>query len=368
MNSPLLQVEGLWKTFSRDDGPVLQDVHFEVEEGELFGLVGPSGCGKTTALRIIAGFEHPDAGAIALRGNAIAGDRVHMPPEARGIGFVFQDYALFPHLTVLENVMFGLHRQPKSDALPRAEEVLDMVGLGSLHNRLPSQLSGGQQQRVALARSLAPAPRLILLDEPFSNLDAALLLTTRHEVRNLLKQTGTSAVLVTHDQEEAMTMADRIAVMQDGAIEQTGVPEEVYRRPRTPFVAQFLGATNLISAAADGKHAQSLLGRLCLDRKAQGTVLVSLRPEQVALETPTVQEIVGEVLAREFKGHDQTYRVRVGDMELVIQTPPTSPWRVGDQVALRPVEPAVIVATSQGHAPVEASRNGLFSDKQKARN
>ena len=353
MTNHLLQAKGLWKRFTRRDAPVLRDVSFDVGEGEIFALVGPSGCGKTTALRITAGFEPPDAGTVTLRGQTITGGRFHTPAENRGIGFVFQDYALFPHLTVLENVLFGLHQRPHGEALHRAEEVLAMVGLAGVHDRLPSQLSGGQQQRVALARSLAPAPQLILLDEPFSNLDAALRLATRHEVRHLLKEARTSAILVTHDQEEAMTMADRIAVMRNGRIEQTGPPEEIYHHPRTPFVAQFLGATNLFNAAAEGKRAQCMLGHLCLNRQAEGRVLVSLRPEQIVMESPCCAEgPAGEITAREFKGHDQTYRVHVGGSEVIIQTHGSCPWRVGDRVALKPLEPAVILEHPHdgGHA------------------
>ena len=341
--TPLLRVKDIHKRFSPQGAPVLDGVSFDAEEGELFALVGPSGCGKTTALRCVAGFERVDAGTIELRGKALAAPRVHAPPEQRGIGFVFQDYALFPHLTVLDNVRFGLQGMRKGAATDRAREVLAMVGLKGVEDRFPSQLSGGQQQRVALARSIAPSPRLLLLDEPFSNLDAALRNNTRAEIRALLKDAGMTAILVTHDQEEALSIADRLAVMSHGRIEQSGAPEAIYNHPSNPFVAEFLGATNLIRVNAVEDGAESILGPLRLDRAARGDVVVSMRPEQLAMETPQDGEAAGEILSREFKGHDQTYRVRIAGVTIVVQTHASSPWRVGDRVALRPLQPAVVV-------------------------
>ncbi len=341
--TPLLAVEDLHKRFNPGDPLVLGGVTFTLEDGEIFALVGPSGCGKTTALRIIAGFERPCAGVVRLRDRVIAGPGAHTPPEDRGVGFVFQDYALFPHLSVLENVMFGLHRLARRAARKRAEEVLAMVGLSHVTERFPPQLSGGQQQRVALARSIAPSPRLLLLDEPFSNLDAGLRQATRTEVRDLLKRSGMSAILVTHDQEEALTMAGRLGVMNAGKLEQTGVPEQLYRQPASSFVAQFLGATNLIEATARGLHAETLLGNLPLDHTATGEVLLSVRPEQLSIE-PMVDGVPGgEILTREFKGHDQTYRVLIQDRIVAVQTHPNSPWSVGDRVSVRPLEPAVVL-------------------------
>jgi iron(III) transport system ATP-binding protein len=306
----------------------VNDVSFTLGEGELMALLGPSGCGKTTTLRMIAGLEIPDAGSVWLRGTPITGWR----PERRGIGLVFQDYALFPHLTVAENVRFGLHRWPGRRASARIEEMLELVGLEGLGRRYPHELSGGQQQRVALARTLAPAPELVLLDEPFSNLDAAMRVETRQEVRRLLRQAGAAAILVTHDQEEAMVMADRLAVMERGQLIQSGPPDEIYRRPASAFVARFLGRSNLLQGDANGTAVTTLLGSLALESPAQGPTTIAVRPEQIRLvadpEAPATVEV------REFRGHDQLYRVRVGDTALMVISPNTGALREGERVRL----------------------------------
>lgn len=339
----LLSVQAISKTFSHRDGPVLREVSFSVEPGELFSLVGPSGCGKTTALRIAAGLERADAGTVTLGDRILSGPGVHLPPEKRGLGFVFQDYALFPHLTALENVMFGLQGMGKQAARQRAFEVLDMVDLRSAVDRRPGQLSGGQQQRVALARSLAPRPRILFLDEPFSNLDAGLRQVTRSEVRALLKASGTTTVLVTHDQEEAMTMGDRLAIMRDGRIEQADAPETLYRTPRTAFVASFLGTTNLLEVTAGGVTANSPLGALPLDREVTGSVCVSLRPENIVMCPPVEGVPHGTITAREFKGHDQTFRVRVGGLDVMVHCPANCMWKPGDVVSLKVLDKAVVL-------------------------
>src|SRR5690606_4406770 len=262
----------------------------------------------------IAGFETADSGTVTLDGQTLVGDGISVPPERRGIGFVFQDYALFPHLTVRENVAFGLKGMTKKARRARADDVLRLVGLGGLEDRKPHALSGGQQQRVALARAIAPRPRLLLLDEPFSNLDALLRQEMRERVRDLLKREGMTALLVTHDQEEALSFADRVAVMQNGRIDQIGTPEAIYATPRTLFVAQFLGRTNLLLTQAEGETAETVFGRLRLNRAAQGPVLLSIRPEHLALAAhpDAAGSLEGTVLAREYKGHDITYRVQLG--------------------------------------------------------
>ena len=239
----LLLLDGVSKRFSPTDPPAVDGLSLRVAEGEILALLGPSGCGKTTTLRLIAGLENPDAGTITLRGQVVAGPGRAVPAEERGIGIVFQDYALFPHLTVADNVAFGL---PRAARRSRVEPVLDLVGLGGFGPRYPHELSGGQQQRVALARALAPAPALMLLDEPFSNLDADLRAQMRDEVERILRTSGTTAVFVTHDQEEAFTLADRVGVLQAGRMEQLAPPQELYHRPATRFVAAFVGAADFL--------------------------------------------------------------------------------------------------------------------------
>lgn len=379
----LLKTSGLTKSFDPSE-KVVDRVSFSVNRNEIFALLGPSGCGKTTTLRIIAGFEHPDEGEVVLNeriltrngssgsaqtvaksgiaasskpasgsGNGKTGDggtaassrSVYVEPEERGIGFVFQDYALFPHLSVIRNVMFGLRNVPRKQREDRALEVLCMMGLREFRDRSPFELSGGQQQRVALARAIAPTPELILLDEPFSNLDAVLRQSTRDEIRSLLKKAGMTAVLVTHDQEEALSFADRIAVMNNGRVEQIGTPEEVYYRPRTRFVAQFLGTTNLITAEAIGATALTEFGRVNLDRPATGRVTLSIRPEHLTVEKPNrhYDNYLGEIISREFKGHDITYRVRIKARECLVHTDNRNHFRAGDQVNVRPLETAVVL-------------------------
>ena len=346
---PLLSIRNMTKRFVRNL-PVVEDLCFEVYTGEIFALLGPSGCGKTTTLRLIAGFERADAGEICVEGRCFEGSKTHLPPEARDIGIVFQEYALFPHLNVLENVAFGLKKLPAKLRDERAMTVLEMVGMTVFKDRKPHQLSGGQQQRVALARSIAPNPKLILLDEPFSNLDAGLRHSTREEIRVLLKNAGMSAVFITHDREEALCFADRLAVMHDGRIEQIGTPETVYRRPQTPFVADFLGATNLIDGEAEGDYAETPLGRFQIAPSARGKVLLSVRPEHLIMvqsDAAGQNNGVGEIVMREFKGHDLTYRVKIGAENYVVQTDYCCPLQVGAQVTLRAVEPAVVVKQNE---------------------
>ncbi len=333
----MLTVNGLGKTFAASAQPVVQDVVFSVEPGEIFALIGPSGCGKSTTLRMIAGFEAPDTGTIALDGN----DITRSEPERRNIGIVFQDYALFPHLTVLDNVAFAIRDTEKKMRRKKAIKYLDMVGLTGYGDRYPDQLSGGQQQRVALARTFAATPKLILLDEPFSNLDAALRHSTRREIRELLKANGVGAIFVTHDQEEALSFADRVAVMRRGKIEQVGAPEEVYAQPKSAFVARFLGRTNLVPGEAEGLEAITALGRVPLAEPAQGSVLLSMRPEHLVLENGPDSNAV--IQARDFKGHDITYWVRVGSAEYQVDTEFLCPFRPGSKVRVVPRAPAVVV-------------------------
>jgi iron(III) transport system ATP-binding protein len=342
---PLLRVNALTKRYNPATPAVVDDVSFDVGENEIFAVLGPSGCGKTTTLRLIAGFERADQGSVELRRRVVECAHEHIPPDRRGIGFVFQEYALFPHLSVTDNIGFGLSKLPKSEREARIRRMEELAGLSGLGARKPHELSGGQQQRVALARALAPMPDIILLDEPFSNLDAVLRQSTRQEIRAMLKNAGMSAILVTHDQEEALSFADRIAVMNHGRIEQIGTPEDVYETPRTEFVARFLGRTNLFPALASGMEAQSPMGPILIDRPATGDVTLSVRPEHLSLERVVTQEVgfCGTVTHREFKGHDITYIVRLDDFECLVHTDNRSQFLPGDRVAVRLVEPAVVL-------------------------
>lgn len=343
--NPILDVNNLTMRFGSGSDPVVNDVSFQVNPDEIFAILGPSGCGKTTTLRIIAGFERPESGNISLRGHQVEAEGVQVAPEKRGIGFVFQEYALFPHLNVHDNIAFGLRHLTKVEREARIGHMIMIAGLKGLEKRRPSELSGGQQQRVALARAIAPMPSILFLDEPFSNLDAVLRQSTRQEVRAIIKKSGISAILVTHDQEEALSFADRIAVMRNGRIEQIGTPEYVYKYPRTEFVAAFLGRTNLVKAVATGWQAETAVGTLMIDRPAEGEVLVSIRPEHLTLEKSNggQEGVEGVVLSREFRGHDITYRVQLKDVECMVHTDNRVPFYAGDFVVVRPIEPGVVV-------------------------
>ena len=342
--TPLLTVESITKQF--DATPVVKEVSFTVHPGEIFALLGPSGCGKTTTLRLIAGFEIADTGRIAMAERTLADSNIHVPPESRGIGFVFQDYALFPHKNVLENVAFGLRKVSKQTRQERAFAVLDMVGLTNLHSRLPHHLSGGEQQRVALARAIIARPKLLLLDEPFSSLDPGLRQSTREEVRSLLKAEGISAVLVTHAQEEALSFAERLGVMKEGGtLEQIGTPETVYRHPKTAYVADFLGQTNFIRAHIKDGIAETPLGRVKVDGANSGSALLSIRPECLKMvasdaQSPTTKS--GRVVGQAFKGHDFTYRVKIDEQDYFVQTDYRCPFQIGDTVLLKAVSAVAV--------------------------
>lgn len=288
---PAVQVQEISKNFGGFEA--VRDTSFAVERGSLLALLGPSGGGKTTTLRLIAGFETPDAGTIAIDGQSIVDAKHNTPPERRRVGMVFQDYALFPHLTVRQNVAFGVPRGSNRDR--SVDQVLDMVGLTDEASRMPHQLSGGQQQRVALARALAPNPSVVLLDEPFSNLDAALRQRVREEVRQILREANTTAIFVTHDQDEAFGLADCVGVMLDNTIVQTGTPEEVYLYPATLSVAEFLGETNTLEGTYAEGQVECELGRLPVGgtHPRNGRVKVSVRPETIRLQ-PAIDDTARE--------------------------------------------------------------------------
>ncbi|MCX7750214.1 MAG: ABC transporter ATP-binding protein [Candidatus Bipolaricaulota bacterium] len=314
----MLELAGLWKRFG--DVTAVADFSLAVGRGELLALLGPSGCGKTTVLRIVAGLESPDAGRVLLEGQ----DVTAWPPEKRGIGLVFQNYALFPHLSVAGNVAYGL--RTGGDRRGRVRELLELVGLSGYERRRPHQLSAGQQQRVALARALAREPRVLLLDEPLSALDAALRKELRGELRRLLKKLGMTAIYVTHDQEEALALADRVGVMREGRLEGVDTPEGLYRRPRTPFVASFLGRANLWPGwvvGVDGDRALVEVAgvRIPAERgeaEAGDEVLLFFRPEWVEVgEGPLAAEVEGA----EYLGDRWELRARCSGLPLVLVTP-----------------------------------------------
>ena len=337
MPTPLLAVSALTKRFGVNQPLTLKNISFSVYPGEIFALLGPSGCGKTTTLRIIAGFERADTGTVAMDKQILASEDVHVPPESRGIGFVFQNYALFPQKNVFENVAFGLRKVPKRERRERTLEVLRMVGLIDLQSRLPHYLSGGEQQRVALARAIIARPKLLLLDEPFSSLDPGLRQTTREEVRALLKTEGISAVLVTHAQEEALSFSERLGVMKEGTLEQVGTPEVVYRHPKTAYVADFLGQTNFIEAYVQNGFAQTQFGRVKVDGETNGDVLLSIRPEclkMTASDSWSSGAKMGRIVGQTFKGHNYTHRVEVDGQHYFVQTDYNCPFQVGDAVVL----------------------------------
>jgi len=326
---------------------VIAGIDLEVREGELVALLGPSGSGKTTMLRLIAGFEDADAGEIRLGNRIVVHDGISVPPERRKIGMVFQDYALFPHLSVRDNVAFGLSRSKQRDA--RVREALERVGLGPWIDQMPHLLSGGQQQRVALARALAPNPAIVLMDEPFSNLDPALRGQVRADVRKILRDAGVTAILVTHDQEEALSIADRIAVLFDGRIVQYATPEDLYQRPVSREVAAFIGDAQFLRGAADGATAATELGRLPLLDPAEGAVDVLVRPEMIAL-TPSdgdVEAIAGTVADRRFFGRDQEVDVRLASGTIVTARLGTEHrFTPGQRATIRVTRPVLVFSTS----------------------
>jgi iron(III) transport system ATP-binding protein len=301
------------------DTIVIRNVSLAIKSGHILALLGPSGCGKTTSLRLIAGFESLDSGYIEIDGRVVAEDGFSLPPEKRRVGMVFQDYAIFPHLSVAQNVAFGLGRGQQ--AAERTDTMLHMVGLANQGAKMPHELSGGQQQRVALARALALDPAVVLLDEPFSNLDTALRQQVRREVKGLLKQNGATAVFVTHDQEEALFLGDQIAVMNEGMIEQLGTPEEIFHRPRTRFVAEFMGQTDFIPGTISGQGIETALGHLPAASSilAAGTaVTVAVRPDDVLLTAANGSQAGnGRIIARQFVGIAYIYQVRLSDDSLV---------------------------------------------------
>ena len=325
----MIRLDGVTKVFG--DDIAVDRASLCVARGEVVALLGPSGCGKTTLLRLIAGFERPNSGTVTVDGRLVAGPAIWVAPEARRVGMVFQDYALFPHLSVAGNVGFGL---PRRDRERRVPELLSVVGLGGLEKRYPHELSGGQQQRVALARALAPAPELVLLDEPWSNVDPFLRESLRAEVAEIIRPLGVTVLLVTHDREEAFSLADRIALMRDGSVVQEGTAEELYFAPATRWAAEFVGAANVLPGRVVAGRVETALGAFPANgASGRNDAMVLVRPELLELEPSPGG--AAEVVAREFRGHDVFYRVLLDGVELVSQRPSTEVVDLGSRVAIR---------------------------------
>jgi iron(III) transport system ATP-binding protein len=348
-----LSIRGLTKAFGNQ--PVLVALDLDVSEGSLMAVLGRSGCGKTTLLRVVAGFEYADSGGIRVGDNDVSIEGRHWPPERRGVGVVAQEGTLFPHLDVAANIAFGLRRSQRQAG--RVQQLLSLVGLAGLERRFPHELSGGEQQRVALARALAPAPRIILLDEPFSALDPSLRASLRAEVCAALRASGTTALLVTHDQVEALSIADQVAVMRDGRLVQTTDPATLYRKPVDADVARFVGdAVFLPGQLADG-HIHCLLGRLPVyDRPAgSGPATVMIRPEQLVLN-PDSAAVTATVLAISYHGHDATVRLKPSTCNdessgLLARVPGFALPLIGDTVTIAVRGEVVAFAGSpDGHA------------------
>ncbi len=311
--STVLDIKNLYKKYTRKDAFVIRDVNLQVSKGELLGLLGESGSGKTTLLRLIAGFEEPDRGAILVNGQVVVDANVFVAPEKRKVGMVFQDYALFPHMDIQKNVCYGLHGYSKEEIKDRVKEVLKLVGLQSFAGRYPHQLSGGQQQRAALARALAPRPSILLLDEPFSNLDVVLKEQVREDLRNILKRTETTAIFVTHDTKDALSTADRIALLKDGHIQQSGSPKELYNKPSNIYTASFLGKVNIIQALTKPGGYESQIGFIPCNR-ANGTdqkVTLAIRPEKLAPCSEGHSDLYGAAQLITYQGDHQLITLQV---------------------------------------------------------
>ena len=312
MSGSVVECVGASKRF--DSVLAVDRVSFALQPGEILSILGPSGCGKTTLLRLVAGFEALDDGEVRIQGGLVSTRSAHVPPERRNVGMVIQEYALFPHLTVAQNISFGLSKLPKAGRRQRLAEVLDLVGLTGLEGRYPYQLSGGQQQRVALARTLAPRPVTVLLDEPFSNIDATMRMDMRREVEDILRDNNITAIFVTHDREEAFAIADRIAVMREGHLDQIDTPDALYHAPATPFVAQMSGMCDFLGGEVRDGRVETELGKFAwagddhdYPNGTQVDLLVRLDDFQLAPD-PEGKSVV---VAREFRGDEVILEIQV---------------------------------------------------------
>ena len=314
---PLITLDHVSLTYPGATAPAITDISFSVSEGDLVAILGPSGCGKTTVLRVIAGFERPDCGQVVIAGKSVASSNTWIEAEHRGVGMVFQDYALFPHLTVLQNVAFGLHGSTPDALQEKMGDVLTLVGLEGFESHYPGALSGGQQQRVALARALAPQPAVLLLDEPFSSLDPDMTERMREELLEILERTGSTSILVTHDHEDALDMADNVAVLNAGRLEQFDTPDEIYHTPTTAFVADFVGQADFVPGqVTDGKIVTEVgTFENVAQCKDQTQVVVMIRPDDVRIKP--CKTALARVFRRHFRGSENLYRILLPSGQLL---------------------------------------------------
>ncbi|WOT05788.1 ABC transporter ATP-binding protein [Shewanella youngdeokensis] len=338
-----LKVTGVHSQYQTQQ--VLKGLDLTVEKGEIVALLGPSGCGKTTLLRAIAGLQHITQGVMCINGKTVAADKLFVASEQRGVGMIFQDYALFPHLTVAENVLFGLKNTDKAQKVKRLEQMLTLVKLEGLGDRYPHELSGGQQQRVSIARSLAYEPEVLLLDEPFSNIDAKVRREMMLEIRQILKKHSVSAVFVTHSKDEAFVFADKLALFSDGKIVQCGDPEQLYLCPKDKYVADFLGASNYLAASVTGNHTVStLIGSIAstvpLGLAHNELAQLLLRPQQLRIEKDDDGHAV--VIERRFLGNVCQYLVAIAEQILDVHCEPLA-INVGDKVTVSAIKHNLIL-------------------------
>ncbi|MEE9239683.1 MAG: ABC transporter ATP-binding protein [bacterium] len=353
MPKPFLELSGVSKKYPGQNEAAVRNVSFFVPAGQIVAILGPSGCGKTTTLRLIAGFEHPDDGDIIFGGRRVTGERDWVPPESRGVGMVFQDHALFPHKTAAQNVRFGLRHLSPGEQTARVREVLEQVGLTGFEERYPHQLSGGQQQRVALSRALAPRPEILLLDEPFSNLDAHLRNQVRDDLVGILRESGQTSIIVSHDERDALAVSDRIIVMNQGKIEQMGTPRQIYQFPATEYVARFVGQTNILPGIileSSYDEVMTSIGPIpCLSMRNLdfGTdAFISIRPESFELdpEGPFHAQVQGITYGGQYINLEVELLGEIGRGErLRIHTNPNSRIDVGETIRFRVIPDFVTV-------------------------
>jgi iron(III) transport system ATP-binding protein len=327
----ILELRNITKKFPESRLPAVIDFNLDVKKGEIVALLGESGCGKTTILRMIAGFEIPDTGQIKLNGEIVSGNGIFREPQKRRVGIVFQDYALFPHKTVWENITFGLFLLPKEVATEKASKIIELSGLQGLEKRYPHQLSGGQKQRVALARAMAPEPELILFDEPFSNIDSMRKHQMREDIQQIIKKTNATAIFVTHDTRDVMTIADKVSVIRQGKLMQTDSPENIYNYPANAYVSDFFGKTNYIKAKVLQDGYDTPMGMIRTNTPLPASidnVLLSIRPEEFTIESNGHDCFCGSIVKEKFMGEYKELTCKVENpsgeaTEIVIYTSPT---------------------------------------------